>query len=103
MHGLVPDNRRAQVMSETGTTRIALVGCGFIAEVHMQVLARMPGVKVTALCDPARTRLEGMGRRYGITQLFDSVEDMVAAQVADAVHVLVKVGGESNDGKANPA
>ena len=58
----------------------------------MQVLARLPGVEVTALCDPARPRLESMGRRYGVTQLFDSVDDLVAAQVADAVHVLVPPG-----------
>ncbi len=33
------------------TTRIALIGAGFIAKVHLQLLAAVPGVKVVAICE----------------------------------------------------
>ena len=36
--------------------RVALIGAGFIADVHLRVLARLDGVKTVALCDPARAR-----------------------------------------------
>ena len=42
-------------------TRIALIGSGFIADVHLMALRRMPGVRVTALCDTVRPRAERLG------------------------------------------
>ena len=70
-------------------TRIALIGSGFIADVHLQVLALMEGVKVTALCDTVRARADRLAKKHGIPQVFDSVEALCASGTADAVHVLV--------------
>lgn len=71
------------------TTRIALVGSGFIADVHLQVLRTIPFVRVVAVCDTVRSRAERLAKRHGVEQVFDSVEAMCRAGVADAVHVLV--------------
>jgi len=73
-------------------TRIALIGSGFIAEVHLMALRRVPGVVVTAVCDTVKPRAERMAKRHGIAQVFDSVDALCDARVADAVHVLVPPG-----------
>ncbi len=73
-------------------TRIALIGSGFIAEVHLMALRSVPGVLVTALCDTVRARAERMARRHGIEAVFDNVDALCDARVADVVHVLVPPG-----------
>ncbi|MEQ1634210.1 MAG: Gfo/Idh/MocA family oxidoreductase, partial [Planctomycetota bacterium] len=70
-------------------TRIALIGSGFIADVHLAVLSQMEGVKVTALCDTVKTRAERLAKKHGIAQVFDSVDALCASGSIDAVHILV--------------
>ncbi len=70
-------------------TRIALIGSGFIAGVHLQVLRAVPHVQVVALCDPQRERAERLAKKHGVAAAFGSLDELLAAGVADAVHVLV--------------
>ncbi|MBX3464655.1 MAG: Gfo/Idh/MocA family oxidoreductase, partial [Planctomycetes bacterium] len=70
-------------------TRTALVGSGFIADVHLQVLRTLPGVEVVALCDPVRERAERLARRHRVPRTVASVDELLAAGGLDAVHVLV--------------
>ncbi|HEX6810223.1 MAG TPA: Gfo/Idh/MocA family oxidoreductase [Planctomycetota bacterium] len=70
-------------------TRVALVGCGFIAEVHLQVLRAVAGVEVVAVCDRQRARAERLAKKAGVRAVFGSVAELLAAGGIDAVHVLV--------------
>jgi predicted dehydrogenase/nucleoside-diphosphate-sugar epimerase len=70
-------------------TRTALVGSGFIADVHLQVLRGMPGVRVVALCDPARARAERLAAKHRVPAVYQDLEAMLAAGGVDAVHLLV--------------
>lgn len=70
-------------------TRTALVGSGFIADVHLQVLRALPGVEVVALCDPQLARAQRLAARYGIPAVFASVQELLQKGDLDAVHVLV--------------
>lgn len=70
-------------------TRVALVGSGFIADVHLQVLRTLPQVEVVALCDPVLARAQRLARRYGIARSHASVDELLAAGGLDAVHLLV--------------
>ena len=69
-------------------TRVALLGAGFIAEVHLMVLRRLRGVSVVAVCDPIGARAQGLARRFGVEKSFGSVADLVAWGEVDCVHVL---------------
>ncbi len=66
---------------------IGILGCGYIAAVHLQMLRRVPGVRVAAVCDPARARAESLARRFGVPTVCASVDELLATGVA-AVHVL---------------
>lgn len=76
-------------MADPVRTRLALVGSGFIADVHLQVLAFCPSVQVTALVDPVRQRAERLAARHGIARVHASVDDLLQQGGIDAVHVLV--------------
>jgi predicted dehydrogenase len=42
--------------------RVALVGCGIRSRTHIQCFGRQKGVRIVAVCDPDRTRLETAAR-----------------------------------------
>ncbi|MFN0007732.1 MAG: NAD-dependent epimerase/dehydratase family protein [Planctomycetota bacterium] len=68
--------------------RVALVGAGWIADAHAEVLAGIEGVRLVAVCDPDRARAEKLARRFGIPRVETSVEALSPADV-DLVHLLV--------------
>ncbi|MCA8967628.1 MAG: Gfo/Idh/MocA family oxidoreductase, partial [Planctomycetes bacterium] len=70
-------------------TRVALLGSGFIADVHLTVLAAIRGVEVVALCDPARSRAERLAKKHRVPHAFADLDEMLAAVQVDAVHLLV--------------
>lgn len=70
-------------------TRVALVGSGFIADVHLQVLRTLRDVEVVALCDPARERAERLAKKHGVARVHGDLRELLAAGGVDAAHVLV--------------
>lgn len=71
----------------TDTIRVGLIGAGYIATWHADALKGTPGVEVTAVCDVSLTAAQGLALGYG-AQAFGSVEDLIDANVCDAVHIL---------------
>ncbi len=67
--------------------RVALIGAGYIAPWHAEAVRATGRARLTAVVDPARDAAEALAGGYG-ARAFGSVEEMVAAGVADAVHVL---------------
>ncbi len=58
--------------------RIGIVGAGAAAEgIHLPALARVPGVCVAAIADPARDRLAHVSRTFGIPSAFADYRDMI--------------------------
>jgi len=45
--------------------KVGFLGCGGIANAHMERLARMNDVEMVAFCDVAKERAEGAAQRYG--------------------------------------
>ncbi len=70
-------------------TRVALLGSGFIADVHLTVLGGMREVEVVALCDPARSRAGLLAKKHGVPHAFADLDEMLLAVEVDAVHLLV--------------
>lgn len=67
--------------------RIGFVGCGGIAERHMQALGQVPGVAMMGFCDINRERAEQMARQYGAegAQVFEEAKALFEAMELDAV------------------
>ncbi len=69
-------------------TRVALVGCGAIAEAHLAVLRTLPDVVVVALVDPAPGRARTLAARHGVAAALERIADLPALGV-EVAHVLV--------------
>jgi predicted dehydrogenase len=78
-------------VTDGGEHRVALVGCGYVARVHLSALARIPRARVVALCDPVRERAEALAPRTPGAAVHTDLREMLASVRPDVVHVLTPV------------
>lgn len=68
--------------------RVCLVGAGFIAATHAEVLAGLPGVTLQSAIDPDPRAAQALARRFDIPAVHGDVERALAAGGIDCAHVL---------------
>lgn len=71
----------------TSDLRVGIIGAGYIAGWHADAIGATPGARLVAVCDPARDAAETLAASHGIAA-FTDLDQMIAAQVCDVVHVL---------------
>jgi nucleoside-diphosphate-sugar epimerase/predicted dehydrogenase len=71
-----------------GKRRVGLLGAGYIADWHALALQSVAGVEVVAVCDRAVGRAKALAQKFGVAQVYGSLEEMLSAAALDAVHVL---------------
>jgi len=70
------------------TLKIALVGCGKIADGHVEEIQKLPTrARVVAVCDREILMAEQMATRYRIPAYYDSYERMLERERPDVVHI----------------
>src|SRR3569832_122987 len=77
-------------MSEKGSDarlRVGIAGCGIIANAHLPYV-RQAGGEPVAVCDLSIATASELADRFGIQRVYRSIEDMLACEQIDAVHVL---------------
>src|SRR4051812_15676298 len=67
--------------------RVALVGCGQIADAHLQQLSRIPHARVVAVCDRSLDLARQAAARFDVPRAFDAVSSMLADTSPDVVHI----------------
>jgi predicted dehydrogenase/nucleoside-diphosphate-sugar epimerase len=68
--------------------RVALVGAGYVAQFHRDILAETPGVKLVAVCDADLERARSAARQWGVPSAVGSIDGLAGLQI-DVAHVLV--------------
>jgi len=69
--------------------RIAFIGCGIMANrVHYPSLASFSDVKIVAICDIDRDRLNATGDRFGIERRYTDYKKMIEETSPDAVYAI---------------
>jgi predicted dehydrogenase len=71
----------------SGRVRVALIGCGQIADAHLQELRRTPAASVVAVCDQHTELAQQAAARFGVGLAFDDAAQMLDAVQPDVVHV----------------
>jgi nucleoside-diphosphate-sugar epimerase/predicted dehydrogenase len=74
--------------AQGASVRVGLLGTGYIADYHHAALARIPGVRVVAVCDVSLVRAERFAAAKGIAKAYSDVGRMIEAERLDVVHVL---------------
>ena len=67
--------------------KIAIVGCGKIADQHVHAINRIPDCKIVALCDRELLMAKQLGERFGISKCFSDLNEMLQAATPDVVHI----------------
>jgi predicted dehydrogenase len=68
--------------------KVAIVGCGKIADGHIEEIQKMPDVAtVVAVCDLELLMAEQIAVRYGIGRHYDDFERLLEAERPDVVHI----------------
>jgi len=68
--------------------RVALLGAGYIADWHALALKSVEGVELVAVCDRFQAKAEVLAQKFGVAKTYGSLDEMLAAERLDAVHIL---------------
>ncbi len=69
------------------TLKIAIVGCGKIADAHVEEVGKIAHARVAAVCDRERLMAEQLAVRYGIGGHYDDFARMLDEVRPDVVHI----------------
>lgn len=68
--------------------RIGVVGVGWVSQViHLPILMKLPEASVVAVCDKDRARVKLVGEKFGITNQYTDLDQMLSQNGLDAVVV----------------
>ena len=67
--------------------RIAIIGCGKVADQHVQAIHRIPDCKIVAVCDREPLMAKQLGERFGISACSPDLKELLHAASADVVHI----------------
>src|SRR5437868_7489167 len=67
--------------------RVAIIGCGKVADQHVQAIGRISGCEIVALCDQELLMAKQLGERFGISECFSDLREMLQTAHPDVVHI----------------
>lgn len=82
-----PGSGQASQPGREGIMRVAIVGCGQIADAHVQQVRRIAGTEVVAVCDLDPHMAEQLAARFRIPAHYTDVDVMLAETRPNVVHV----------------
>jgi predicted dehydrogenase len=66
---------------------IAIVGCGKVADQHVEAIRRIADCRIAAVCDRELLMAEQLAERFGIAECFSDLQEMLQAITPDVVHI----------------
>jgi len=67
--------------------RIAIVGCGKIADAHVEEIRKIPSVQLCSVCDIDPIMAEQLAVRYAVPRRYCDVATMLASENPDVLHI----------------
>jgi predicted dehydrogenase len=67
--------------------RVAIVGCGKIADQHAEQILRIPGCEIVGVCDREELMARQLQERLNVGKWFTEVQDLVDEAKPDVVHI----------------
>jgi predicted dehydrogenase/nucleoside-diphosphate-sugar epimerase len=82
-------------MASNAKIRVGIIGAGYIAPWHADAIRATSGAELVAVCDQSSNAVDDIARMYGI-KAFGSVDEMIAANICEAVHILTPPASHHN-------
>jgi predicted dehydrogenase len=79
-------------MKDLRKLRIGIVGCGKIADGHVEVVQHLEGAELAAVCDREPLLAEQLAVRYGVPRWYGNLDQMLETERLDVVHVTTPPG-----------
>jgi predicted dehydrogenase len=67
--------------------KIAIIGCGKVADQHVHAIRRIADCEIVALCDRELLMAKQLGERFGISVCFSQLSEMLKVASPDIVHI----------------
>ncbi len=77
--------------SHTDKLKVALVGCGQIADAHLQQIKKIEGVELVAVCDREPDLARQAAERFEVPRRYTDFGEMLERERPDVVHVTTPV------------
>lgn len=74
-------------MREHHVLKIAIVGCGKIADDHAEQIQRIEGCEIVAVCDRELLMARQLYQRFPIKRYFDNLNELLVQAKPDVVHI----------------
>lgn len=68
-------------------TRVAIIGCGRIADTHAEQLKRIAGCEIVGVCDREELMAKQLYERFRVGSYFADVNDLLEIARPDVVHI----------------
>jgi len=69
--------------------KVGVVGCGWISEVHLTSLKKIPEAEVVAVCDVIEEKAKKAATRFGVRKHYASYEKMLKDEEIEMVDILL--------------
>ena len=86
-------------MQGGGLLKVAIIGCGKIADSHLAQIQRIPGCKVVGACDREPLMAKQLAERFKIPSQFSDVSAMLSDCQPDVVHITTPPANHYDLGK----
>lgn len=77
----------ATASSQTKPLRIALIGCGQIADAHLQEINKISSATVVGVCDRMKDLAEQAAMRFNVPYFCDDLQTLLSETKPDVVHI----------------
>jgi len=67
--------------------KVAIVGCGKVADQHVHAIQRIPDCVIVGLCDRELLMAKQLGERIKVSACFSDIHEMLCATRPDVVHI----------------
>jgi predicted dehydrogenase len=67
--------------------RVGVVGCGQIADAHLQEISKIEFARVVAVCDRHAVLAEQAAARFDVPRAYSRFDEMLSAEQIDVVHI----------------
>jgi predicted dehydrogenase len=75
------------VRTTSRALRVALIGCGKIADQHVHAIRRIANCEIVAVCDRELLMAQQLAERFGIKQCFSDVGELLRTAAPEVVHI----------------